>query len=65
MAEVAHFKPQLVYIGLQCSLQAKWLFVQRVTADMHEQFLPLVVTIVKEFLPLLLGDDVISPIVVP
>ena len=44
MAEVAHFKPQLAYIGLQRSLQAKWIFVQRVTADMHEQFLPLVVT---------------------
>ena len=41
MAEVECRQPQLAYIGLQRSLQAKWLFVQWVTADTQDRFSPL------------------------
>ena len=61
MAAVGHRQLQAAYIGLQSLLQAKWLFVQCVTAHIQERFSPLDRVITKEFLPSLLGDDSISP----
>ena len=62
MSAVAYHQPQAAYIGLQRSLQAELLFVQRVTVHTQERFSPLGRVITKEFLPSLLGDDIISPI---
>ena len=61
MAEVARHQPHEAYIVLQRSLQAKWIFVQQVTAYTQECFSPLDHAITKEFLPSLLGGDIISP----
>ena len=62
MAEVVRRQPQEAYIGLQRPLQAKWLFVQMVTANTQDRFSPLDRAITQEFPPSFLGDDLISPI---
>ena len=46
---------------MQRSLQAEWLFLQRVTSPTTDLFTPLDESMTRGFIPSLLGDDSISP----
>ena len=61
MATVSERQPQSAYVGIQRSLQAEWLFLQRVTDNTDELFDSMDESMTKGFLPSLLGDASISP----
>ena len=53
----AKYQPQAAYAGLQKSLQAKWQYLQRVTANILDKFDPLTKAIQSTFLPALFGQS--------
>jgi hypothetical protein len=58
LAKVAHRYPQTAYAGLSHSLQAEWQYLQRVTPNIDQAFVPIETTITQVFLPALLDCTV-------
>ena len=58
----AKYFPQTAYSGLQRSLQQEWQFLQRVTTNVRDEFLPIRETLRKSFFPSLFADPLSDPL---
>ena len=59
LARVATHFPQAAYVGLTRSLQMEWQYLQRVVPGVADSFEPVEKALVDEFLPALLGENVL------
>lgn len=57
VARVTKRCPQAGYTGMTKSLQAEWLFVQRVANTTAAEFAPISTALTEQFLPALLGSE--------
>ena len=61
MSKAAVRYPQSAFAGLTKSLQAEWLYLQRVTPAMGPFFAPLEEALKQDFIPALFRDDNLPP----
>ena len=58
LSAVAKTQPQAAYVAVSNSLQNEWSYLQRVFPDCETLFSPLHVTLIEDFIPSLVGNQI-------
>ena len=58
LSAVAKTQPQAAYVAVSKSLQNEWSYLQRVFADCETLFSPLCMTLIEDFIPSLVGNQI-------